>query len=273
MSMGTELFNDKYPEYAKYRNLVICCTDNLISYGYKELAEYNKTHCFPALIAKELGWELENDSKNGSGNELIAYRTLLNLTRLLESHPPEEIVALINWTDISRRFTINKSNFINYCPPYEALGYALPHEQHYYRHISTHFEHEIITGTLIYYNAINSVVNFCRNKGIKLLMTVSLSYHSFQHDQALYDTINRSFDSPYWWELYEKYIDLSDLYLYQAKPHTNLHELISAQIGGSFASFTHSNGYPFSPYGHPATLAHDKWAEVIVKELKDRGLV
>jgi len=77
-----------------------------------------------------------------------------------------------------------------------------------------------------------------------------------------------------WWEAGSgKYILNVDEVFKKELAWQNSHPNMMHHNRGSMHSFVHRNAFPRGPDKHPLALAHDLWAEYILTQLKQRGIV
>jgi len=101
-----------------------------ITHGYG--VEYNNS--YPNILAKEMGWNIINDSQCGVGNDWILHTTLERLNGM-EIKPD---LVIIQWSGVNRRlhcdimgnyYYVNLSDHTQYHPKFEPM--ASEHTIHY----------------------------------------------------------------------------------------------------------------------------------------------
>lgn len=182
---------------------------------------------WPALLAKDLGYEYQTYARPGSGNLQILERVLAQTTN------NESAVFVIGWSYIDR-FDYLRNDYERW--PGAPWKTVLPLGQdqsteYYYKHFHSQMKDKLCT--LIY---IKTAIDTLKQKNIPFVMTYI--------DKLIFETE---------WHANPAIIDLQNY----VQPYMTMFD------GETFLDFTRVNGYPISDTDHPLESAHQAAFELI----------
>lgn len=263
---GAELISEN-PEFGQYEEHTLKGLRFFKQAGLIELYNYTSERCFPTLVAKSLGLELENDADNGSSNYGILVRSMESINRLLKDHTTKDLFCLINWTGFYRETFLLRATVLDdiVYNSKRRLGDETDLLRHYYHLFSLEQTQDCILETL---TSMVSLKVFLESLKVKYLFTFSLSnlfsilgnkeshYSVFNTDPNIQYLIKEVLSAPYFnWN--------KDNLLY---PKTFLKQL-------EFSTFSHycvKHKYPFLKNFHPNSNAHRAWAHLLVDAIHDQ---
>jgi hypothetical protein len=181
---------------------------------------------WPALLAKELGYDYDCHARPGAGNLQIAERVLN------ECSSADSDLFIISWTFIDRFDFAGPEDARQ---PWSTLrpGSEENWSKHYWKNLHSEYRDKLTT--LIY---IKTVIDTLLQKNIKFLMTYI--------DDLMFDQR---------WHTSPAVLDLQNY----IKPYMTMFE------GRPFLEWSRVNGYPVSKTWHPLEQAHQIAAEYITK--------
>lgn len=199
---------------------------------FYHFSDYQRANCYTGQIADRFKLEYKNNALPGGSNQRI-YRTLISdITEMLQSYQPHEILVLIGITHSNRRefFFRGWDSYyphLAHCEPFiddpnHALWKILT-EQYHAGKGDHDFDQMMILG----------IQNFLRVNKIPYLITASSYYAPTRRDEKKY-VPDRIVDQRY-------------------KSRINLEP--------SFAEYTWN--LPIGPQRHPLTDAHTHWANYV----------
>jgi hypothetical protein len=207
-------------------------------YG-SELCEYedNSGAAWPAIIAQRLGMEYDRRAKPGCGNDFIAQQIYKDFSE----NDPKDIVAVINWTWISRWdfYIVEKEDWVTLGPS------CVP------QRLTDHVNEEQATHIVDFYNRrVNSSLLWNKFRNLQTIAAVQ-NYLETNHITNIqtymdYELFNQSYHAP-------GYItELQDL----IRPNLHLFDDLN------FLDWSHKNNYPVTIMGmHPLKQAHEAAAD------------
>lgn len=267
ISIGSELFTEDYPQYSKKKTLATVPAARLREDGLYKLADINEQRSYPGLIAKEIGASLLSRGINGSGNEVIAYGVISDLQALLSKHPASEILAIVGWSSICRRFLVKDYGFTGLCPPNIQANFPL--EKTYGELINTFWLEEALLGLVKYFNAIALVENFCKQHQIRLLMFDGV-FDTWRSKEELQE-FNTALASQTFFKEHEP----SEAFFFHSplERPTTLVEYVHQHRINDFNTYVDQKELPRCQYKHPGSVAHKAWSEVLLNALYARNLL
>lgn len=197
--------------------------DSLPGTEYPTPSQYS----WPALMAKQLGWEYHCYARGGSGNLQILDRVLSHA-----ASSTQDDFFVIGWTFQDRFDFVDRDE--HRWTSWETLRPSLdhPHADRYFRDLHSQYRDKFTTLVDMY-----AAIQLLKSRRIPFIMTTV--------DDTPFETQ---------WHATPSVSVLQD----------NVYRYISWLDNKNFLTWTRDNGYPISDTMHPLTEAHARAAEIML---------
>jgi hypothetical protein len=236
------------------------------------------THCWPALVASKIGYDLENLGYGGSSNRRIARLTMERVEAHLKAGmDPKDIFVFIGFTDMSRfEVRMDHTDFRQFVLRFLPKDITLSkRDQIIIRGQEEKAEiiYEMITN---HHLEVLSLKHYLESRGVDYMFTYGL-LQDLQHEYG--DGVRNELFNYYDLRLYTELLEYlnGDKWFLPHIEERHKEDTIDLVMTLYLSSFHFLNSYKFhckcGTNLHPLEEAHEKYAEMITDYLIAKGKV